>query len=151
METNQAYLSKLQALLSSYQVHYQNLRALHWNIQGEKFFELHLKYEELYNRTQLIIDELAERLLTLGARPLFRYSDYLQNSLMTENKLITNGVEGMTYILNAQKQLLIVEKELLRESGELEDEGTNAFISDLVREKEKSNWMFSSWLGLDKK
>lgn len=151
METNQAYLSKLQALLSSYQVHYQNLRALHWNIQGEKFFELHLKYEELYNRTQLIIDELAERLLTLGARPLFRYSDYLQNSLLTENKLITDGVEGMTYILNAQKQLLIVEKELLRESGEMEDEGTNAFMSDLVREKEKLNWMFSSWLGLDKK
>ena len=53
----------------------------------------------------------------------------------------------MYYILEAQKQLLIVERALLKESSEIEDEGTNAFISDLIREKEKTNLIFNALLG----
>jgi starvation-inducible DNA-binding protein len=147
MNISENYISHLNKLLSSYQLHYQNLRALHWNIQGEKFFELHLKYEELYNATLLTIDELAERILTLGGRPLSTFSDYISKSVIKENELIIDGNKGMQYILDAQKQLLIVERALLKESNEIEDEGTNAFISDLIREKEKTNWMFNAWLG----
>jgi starvation-inducible DNA-binding protein len=40
--------TKLNELLADYMVFYQNTRGLHWNIKGEKFFELHLKFEELY-------------------------------------------------------------------------------------------------------
>ncbi len=73
---------ELNILLSSYQMHYQNLRGLHWNIKGENFFELHLKYEELYTRAQVIIDDIAERILTLGATPLHTFSDYTSNSVI---------------------------------------------------------------------
>lgn len=146
METTANYKANLNELLASYQLHYQNLRALHWNIQGSKFFELHLKYEELYNRVQLIIDELAERILTLNGRPLFTFSDYLAKSVIQENALIVDGNEGMNYVLQAQKALLQLERKLLLEAQEINDEGTSAFLSDLIREKEKTNWMFSAWL-----
>lgn len=141
------YTKKLNELLASYQLHYQNLRSLHWNIKGKNFFELHLKYEELYTRTQVIIDDIAERILTLSVVPYSTFSEYLENSVIKENKIITDGEEGMKYILNAQTILLKLEKELLTLSGENEDEGTNALMSDLVREKEKTNWMFAAWLG----
>jgi starvation-inducible DNA-binding protein len=147
MNISEKYIGDLNQLLSSYQLHYQNLRALHWNIQGEKFFELHLKYEELYNSTLLTIDALAERILTLGGRPLSTFTDYISKSVIKENELIIEGNKGMQYILDAQKALLIVERALLKESSEIDDEGTNAFISDLIREKEKTNWMFNAWLG----
>lgn len=137
---------KLNTLLASYQVHYQNLRSLHWNVKGANFFELHLKYEELYNRTQEIIDELAERILTLGFAPLSTFSDYLKESVIQENKIITEGKEGMSYLLKAQESLLHLEKELLAEAGDVQDEGTSALMSDLIREKEKTNWMFKAWL-----
>jgi starvation-inducible DNA-binding protein len=39
----------LNDLLANYQVFYTNVRGFHWNIKGEKFFELHLKFEELYD------------------------------------------------------------------------------------------------------
>jgi starvation-inducible DNA-binding protein len=120
---------------------------LHWNIKGQNFFELHLKYEELYTRTQIIIDDIAERVLTLGATPLSRFSDYLAESILTENEIITIGAEGLNYILSAQKSLLELEKEILKLSSDLNDEGTNSLISDLLREKEKTNWMFTAWLG----
>lgn len=140
------YTEKLNSLLASYQLHYQNLRSLHWNVKGENFFELHLKYEELYSRTQIIIDDIAERILTLGITPYSRFSDYISHSILTENEIITDGKKGMKYILEAQQRLLELEVSILKESDSFGDDGTNSFMSDLIREKEKSNWMFRSWL-----
>lgn len=147
MNDQLTYHLKLNELLASYQLHYQNLRSLHWNIKGKNFFELHLKYEELYTRTQVIIDDLAERILTLGVTPLSTFSDYLKNSKIDENTIITDGEMGMQYILTAQQALLKLERDLLSLSDSNEDEGTNGLMSDLVREKEKTNWMFKAWLG----
>lgn len=64
---------KLNDLLANYSIFYQNTRGFHWNIKGEKFFELHLKFEELYNDLLLKIDEVAERILTLGHAPLAQH------------------------------------------------------------------------------
>jgi len=61
--------TKLNELLANYQIYYQNLRNFHWNVSGPNFFELHAKFEELYNAATLAIDETAERILTLGERP----------------------------------------------------------------------------------
>lgn len=137
---------KLNNLLASYQLHYQNLRSLHWNIQGENFFELHTKYEELYTRTQVIIDDIAERILTLGIQPLSTFTSYLESSAIAENRIVTNGKEGVAYILEAQQTLLKLEREVFDLSSEKEDEGTSALMSDLIREKEKTNWMLKAWL-----
>jgi starvation-inducible DNA-binding protein len=146
MENQQTLVDKLNQLLATYQIHYQNLRALHWNVKGAHFFELHLKYEELYTRTQIIIDDMAERILTLSALPIHRFQDYLEKSVIPENATISEGKPGMEYILSAQKTLIGLEKEILTLSETLNDEGTNAMMSDLLREKEKTNWMFSAWL-----
>jgi starvation-inducible DNA-binding protein len=146
METQTAYIVQLNGLLATYQIHYQNIRALHWNIKGTHFFELHLKYEELYTRTLVIIDDLAERILTLGSSPLHRFADYLSESSIAENATISDGKEGMAYLLHAQQTILELERGLLSLSDKLGDEGTNSLMSDLLREKEKTNWMFNAWL-----
>jgi starvation-inducible DNA-binding protein len=146
MENQASLADKLNVLLSTYQIHYQNLRALHWNVKGANFFELHLKYEELYTRAQIIIDDLAERILTLDSIPLHKLQDYLIVSGIKENTTIFNGNEGIEYILSTQKTLIALEKEILKISSDLEDDGTNSMMSDLIREKEKTNWMFTAWL-----
>lgn len=146
METTNELVSKLNGLLATYQIHYQNIRGLHWNIKGENFFELHVKYEELYIRTQDIIDDIAERLLSLEAEPLHKYTDYLENSALKENGKIYNGQQGVDYIVRAQKTILDLERDILHLSDDLNDEGTNAMMSDLIGEKEKTSWMFKAWL-----
>ena len=67
----------LNELLASFQTYYQNLRGIHWNIKGKRFFELHAKFEELYNDANIKVDEIAERVLTLGHVPLHTFEDYL--------------------------------------------------------------------------
>jgi starvation-inducible DNA-binding protein len=136
----------LNQLLSSYQIHYQNLRGLHWNVKGSQFFELHAKYEEMYLESQIQIDEIAERILMNNQQPLHTFKSYLKNSQIEELKTTKSGEKGVKYIVESTKILLSLEKNALTLSGQLEDEGTAALMSDLIRLHEKTNWMFQSWL-----
>ena len=139
--------SKLNTLLASFQIYYQNLRGLHWNIKGKNFFELHNKFEELYSDSQTKIDEIAERILTLQGQPLHTYTDYIENSKVSVGKNISNDVESVELVVNSLAELLKLERELLDLSDEKNDEGTNAMMSDLIAEQEKTVWMMKSWLG----
>lgn len=137
---------KLNTLLANYSVFYQNARGYHWNIKGEKFFELHLKFEELYNDLVLKIDEVAERILTLGHAPLHNYSDYTKLSAIKETKHVSDGIKAVGEILNAFKIIILLQRELLDLSAEANDEGTNALMSDYIRAQEKLVWMYSAFL-----
>ncbi len=136
----------LNNLLADYMMFYQNTRGLHWNIKGEKFFELHLKFEELYTNLLLKVDEVAERILTLGGSPLHTFEDYKNTAKIKTIKNISDGREGVQSILDAFEILIVRQRELLNLSADAEDEGTNALMSDYIREQEKLVWMYSSFL-----
>lgn len=138
--------NKLNVLLANYSIFYQNTRGYHWNIKGEKFFELHLKFEELYNDLFTKIDEVAERILTLGHAPAHSYSEYKDMSDIEESGKITDGRQAVEGVLHAFQTLLVMQRELLELSGDADDEGTNALMSDYIREQEKLVWMYSSYL-----
>ncbi len=137
---------KLNLLLANYQLFYINARGFHWNITGEKFFELHLKFEELYTDALLKVDEIAERILTLGSTPLHTFSDYTKHSKIKEAKDVTEGKQAVKKVLDGFSTLLELEREILALSGDADDEGTNALMSDYIREQEKSVWMYSAYL-----
>lgn len=137
---------KLNILLANYQVFYLNTRGYHWNIQGEKFFELHLKFEELYTNFQLKIDEIAERILTLGKTPFHSFDDFLKNASIQPQKNVSQGREAMEQVLLGLQQLLVLQREILLISAEANDEGSNALMSDYIREQEKLVWMYGAFL-----
>ncbi len=143
---SQQLASKLNKLLANFQLFYMNARGFHWNIKGEKFFELHLKFEELYNDAILKIDEVAERVLTLGHTPMHAYSDYVKTSSIKEAKDVSDGKKAVQLVVDGFQQLLILEREVLELSADAGDEGTNALMSDYIREQEKTVWMYSSFL-----
>ncbi len=138
---------KLNDLLSNYQVFYMNTRGFHWNIKGEKFFELHVKFEELYNDLLVKVDELAERVLTLGQTPVHSYSEYLRDSEVGEMKGVSGAEETVKGVLGAFEVLLKKQRVILDLSADGGDEGTNALMSDYIREQEKLVWMYSAFLG----
>lgn len=145
-EKGELLANKLNQLLANYQVFYMNTRGFHWNIKGEKFFELHLKFEELYNDLILKIDEIAERILTLGGTPIHSYSDYLSQSQIAEVKNCDSAKETVENVLDSFQKMLILQREILEISGEVGDEGSNALMSDYIREQEKLVWMYSAFM-----
>jgi len=138
--------NKLNKLLANYSIFYQNTMGFHWNIKGEKFFELHLKFEELYNDLLLKIDEVAERILTLGHTPKHSYSQYSKTSTIKESKKISDGLIAVEQILEAFKTVIVMQREILALATDANDEGTNALMSDYIRFQEKQVWMYSSFL-----
>lgn len=136
----------LNDLLANYSVFYQNTRGYHWNIKGTNFFELHLKFQELYNDLLIKIDDVAERILTLGFHPEHRYSSYNESSEIKESKQISDGEVAVAAIIVAFKILIKKQRHILQLSSETNDEGTNALMSDYIREQEKLVWMYSAYL-----
>ena len=139
-------VNELNGLLSNFQIYYQNLRGLHWNIRGKRFFDLHLKFEELYNDSQIKIDLIAERVLTLGGTPLHTFADYIENSKLQIGKNISKDVEAIQLILESLSVLLQVERVILAKAADINDEGTNSMMSDFIAEQEKTNWMLKAWM-----
>lgn len=136
----------LNVLLSSFQVYYQNLRGIHWNIRGKRFFDLHVKFEELYNDAQLKIDLIAERVLTIGGKPLHTFEDYVKNNKLKVGKNISVDEEAVHLIVTSLSDLLKIERDLLTKSADANDEGTNSMMSDFIKEQEKTIWMMKAWL-----
>jgi starvation-inducible DNA-binding protein len=125
---------------------YQNTRGLHWNIKGEKFFELHLKFEELYTNLLLKVDEVAERVLTLGTAPQHTFEDYLDTSSIKSVRNVSDGNKGVEIIVDSFQTILLKQRALLKLAAEAGDEGTLALMSDYIREQEKLVWMYTAYL-----
>ncbi|MGB0369039.1 MAG: Dps family protein [Flavobacteriales bacterium] len=156
METNQIGLQteqsnklaqELNTLLANYQMFYQNLRGFHWNIQGPSFFELHVKFEELYNDAVIKVDEIAERVLTLGETPYHTFTAYLEYSTIKEAANVKDGNGTVSTTLANLKTLLEMERTILDLAGDAGDEGTNSQMSDYITEQEKTVWMLTAYLG----
>lgn len=146
-DSAESLAKKLNALLSNYQIFYMNVRGFHWNIKGQQFFELHAKFEETYNDLLLKIDEIAERILTLGQRPQHAYSTYLDNSEIKEAKDVNDGRACVKNILESYQVTIRLQREILDLAGQADDEGTSALMSDYIKEQEKTAWMLTSYLG----
>ena len=137
---------KLNVLLANYSIFYQNTRGAHWNIKGNDFFTLHLKFEELYDGLILKIDEIAERILTLGYQPHHNFSDYQKLSTIQESKEVSNGNKCILNILESFKTIIDIQRDLLEITDKARDEGTNAQMSGYITEQEKLVWMYNAYL-----
>lgn len=143
---SQALAAELNKLLASYQILYMNVRGFHWNIRGNQFFELHLKFEEIYNDLLLKVDALAERILTLDGVPMHSFSDYLKISAIPEQKGLHDGRACVESLLESFRELLVAQRRILRQAAEAGDEGTASILSDYVQQQEKLVWMLRAYL-----
>jgi len=146
LEKSKEMAEKLNDLLANFSVYYMNVRGFHWNIKGEKFFMLHEKFEEIYDDLAEKIDEIAERVLTLSFTPAHAYSTYIEQSQIKEVKNVSCGREAVESLLEGFQTLIMKERAILEMAGDMSDEGTNALMSDYIREQEKTVWMLSSFL-----
>lgn len=145
-EKSKELSNDLNSLLANFQTYYQNLRGIHWNIKGKRFFDLHVKFEELYTDANMKVDLIAERILTLGGVPEHTFEDYIEHSKVPVGKNITRDEEAIRLIVDSLTELLVIERKILDASDEASDEGTNSMMSDFISEQEKTVWMMKAWL-----
>lgn len=146
-EKSESIVKDLNQLLADYQQFYMNLRGFHWNIKGASFFELHVKFEELYNDINLKVDEIAERILALNGSPLHTFTDYQAISDIKEVKNMTDGPTIIGELLKDYQILIKQQREILEKASNNSDEGTVTLMSDYITAQEKTVWMLSAYMG----
>ena len=138
-------VTELNVLLADYHVHYQKLRNFHWNILGKNFFDLHNRFEEMYNETKTKIDEVAERIVTLKYHPISKLSDYIEVSKIKESSPLLTDEEMVEEIINDHKIILEQLDKIINKADKAKDEGTIDMMGAYIRELEKSTWMLNAW------
>jgi len=137
-------VNKLNQLLSDYQIYYQNLRAFHWLVKGQQFYMLHEKFEEFYTQSAEDIDEIAERILMIGGKPLHTFEDYLKHASLKAEKNVDSPSETVAKTIANLEHLLGQFREIAEMAGDSGDEGTVALMGDFISAAEKNLWMLNS-------
>ena len=75
---------KLNVLLADSLVFYVKLHNYHWNVAGPHFHLVHQKTEALYNQVAVLYDDLAERILQLGDKPIITMKSVLETATLQE-------------------------------------------------------------------
>ena len=131
----------LQQLLADFQVHYTNLRGFHWEIKGRGFFVLHEKFESMYDDAAAKIDEIAERILTLGGTPENKFSEYLKVARVAEVSGVSRSSEAVENVLATYKHFIAEERKLIDLANEANDAVTADLLTGYLKEQEKMVWM----------
>jgi len=127
---------------------YVKTRNAHWNVEGADFYEKHKFFESQYEALDEIMDDVAERIRSLGHYAAATMKSYLELTHLTEQSREKNDSAGFIKELLADHESIIIR---LRENinhfaNELNDAGTSDFITGLVETHEKMAWMLSAHL-----
>lgn len=144
-EKTKKTVEQLNILLSDYHLYYQKLRNFHWNVTGKNFFDLHEKFEEMYDDAKLKIDEIAERILTLRNQPVSNFSEYLKITNLEESPNNLADHKMMDTLLEDHGKIIMQMRKVVATAGDAGDEGTIDLVGAYIRELEKSSWMLEVW------
>ena len=136
---------ELNVLLADYHLYYQKLRNFHWNIVGRNFFDLHEKFEEMYDDAKLKVDEIAERILTLRFQPVSNYTDYLKMSNLKESPSRTEDSKMVKILLEDHGKILKQMRAVIEKAEKAGDEGTIDMVGAYIGDVEKISWMLDAW------
>jgi len=144
-EKTKETVKELNILLADYHLYYQKLRNFHWNVSGKNFFDLHEKFEELYDDAKIKIDEIAERILTLRLKPKSNLSDYLSLSTVKESDDDLKDYRMVEMLIEDHGIMIQQMRKVVDTADKGNDEGTIDLIGAYIRELEKSSWMLEVW------
>ncbi|WJY27822.1 Dps family protein [Sporosarcina trichiuri] len=144
-------LKELNTQVSTWSVMYAKLHNYHWYVKGHQFFTLHAKFEELYNEATQHMDDIAERVLTLGGEPTATLKQHLSDAVISEasgdekaEQMVATLVSDFDAIMKSLKKGM----ELSVDEG---DVMTEDLLNAVYQSIEKHQWMLNAFLGEDNK
>lgn len=146
VQVSDKLIEELNRLLSDYQVLYQKLRAYHWNVEGKDFFQLHEKFEELYDTVTVRVDEIAERIRALGDYPLSTYSEQLVEARVEEDNGRIESDQMVKNLCSDYESLQEALSEIADKAGEEGDTTTVNLLEEIQDEQAETLWMLKSYL-----
>ncbi len=137
----------LKRLLADSYTLYLQTHNFHWNVTGPQFRELHLMFEEHYTELAVAVDDIAERIRTLGVAAPGTYRSFVELSTIEEVDGVPSSEEMIKYLLHGHEQVVKTSRDVLAKAQNADDESTAALVGDRMRIHEKTAWMLRATLG----
>lgn len=131
----------LKRLLADSYTLYLQTHNFHWNVTGPQFRELHLMFEEHYTELAVAVDDIAERIRTLGVPAPGTYKEFAKLTAIEEVDGVPSASEMVELLTKGHEQVVRTSREVLKTAQDADDESTAALVSDRMRIHEKTAWM----------
>ena len=135
-----------QAVADLYVAHIA-LHQVHWYMRGRGFLVWHPKMDEYMDSLDGYLDEISERLITLGGKPYSTLTEFLQHSEIEEEGKFRNVEESLERVLAIYRYLITLFQKALDVTDEEGDDVTNDIFVGAKAELEKTVWMLAAELG----
>jgi starvation-inducible DNA-binding protein len=131
----------LKKLLADSYTLYLQTHNFHWNVTGPQFRELHLMFEEQYNELWTAVDEIAERIRTLGFPAPGTYAEFSRLSSIEEVEGVPAAQDMVTILTAGHERVVQTARQVLKTAQNADDESSASLVSDRMRIHEKTAWM----------
>ncbi|WP_432352542.1 Dps family protein [Sporosarcina sp. A2] len=142
-------IKELNTQVSTWSVMYTKLHNYHWYVKGKQFFTLHAKFEELYDEATQHMDDIAERILTLGGKPTATLAEHLSESVIKEANGSEKAEQMVASIVDDFDEIMKSLKNGMKLAGEAGDVMTEDLLNAIYQGIEKHQWMLNAFLGED--
>lgn len=137
---------KLKVLLADSYTLYLQTHNFHWNVTGPQFRDLHLMFEEHYTELATAVDDIAERIRTLGVFAPGTYREFVELSNIKETDAVPSGNEMVAILSQGHEQVVRTCRDVLKVAQEADDESSASLVADRMVLHEKTAWMLRSLL-----
>ncbi|MGG0644922.1 Dps family protein [Sporosarcina gallistercoris] len=142
-------IKELNTQVSTWSVMYTKLHNYHWYVKGKQFFTLHAKFEELYDEATQHMDDIAERILTLGGQPTATLTEHLNLSVVKEANGNEKAEQMVAAIVEDFDAIMKSLKTGMKLAGDAGDFMTEDLLNAIYQGIEKHQWMLNAFLGED--
>lgn len=126
---------------------YLKTHNFHWNVTGPMFNTLHLMFEEQYNDLWAAVDEIAERIRSLGAFAPGSYAEYAKLTKIEEANGVPKAEDMVAQLVKGHETVVKTMREVFPAAEGAADESTADLLTQRMRVHEKTAWMLRSMLG----
>jgi len=135
---------KLNIHLADWNLLYTKLHHYHWYVTGPHFLALHAKFEELYDYAAEALDEVAERILAIGGKPISSLKQYLDQTMLTEAGAESTDTEMLQAVINDFRKLADSMKQTAKLADDSGDSVTSDFLNGHVEKLQKQIWILTA-------
>ena len=139
--------SELNLQIANWSILYTKLHRFHWYVKGPLFFTLHAKFEELYDESALVVDQVAERLLAIQGEPIATMKEYLETATIQESNNETKAADMVATLVKDYTQINESLKQLVEITEAENDTITNDLAVGLIEKIDTHLWMLNAYLG----
>lgn len=141
-----AIVNGLERLLADSYTLYLKTHNFHWNVTGPMFSTLHQMFETQYTEQAMAIDEIAERIRSLGAPAPGSFRDFGRLTSIPEAEGVPSANNMIKELVSAHETVVRTARSVFPEAEAAGDEATADLLTQRLQVHEKTAWMLRSLL-----